>query len=101
MKRETLLNHMFGIRQKRYHDKQKEHRVSDAVHIRSPTKKHQKNFMCVDYQQVLEGNIMEDLGDGLNLKHAARSSLDNLATGTTSHNENAYWIYHRCTDTIK
>ena len=27
--------------------------------------------------------------------------LDNLAIETTSHNENAYWMYHRCTDAIK
>ena len=78
MKGETLLNHMVGIRQQGYHDKQKEHKVSDAVHIRSPTKKHQKDFMCVDYQRVLEGNIMADVGDGVNLKQAARARLDNL-----------------------
>ena len=101
MKGETLLNHMVGIRQQRYHDKQKEHKVSDAVHIRSPTKKHQKDFMRVDYQRVLEGNIMADVGDGVNLKQAARERIDNLATATTSHNENASWLYHRCTDAIK
>ena len=72
------MNHVVGIRQQRYHDKQKEHKVYDAVHIRSPTKKHQKDFMRVDYQRVLEGNIMADVGDGVNLKHAARARLDNL-----------------------
>ena len=101
MKEETLLNHMVGIRKQRYHDKQKEHKVSDTVHIRSPTKKHQKDFMRVDYQQVLEGNIMADVGNGVNLKKAARARLEDLATETTSHNENTYWIYHRCTDAIK
>ena len=78
MNGETLLNHMVGIRQQRYHSKQKEHKVSDAVQIKSPTKKHQKDFMRMDYQRVLEGNIMEDVGDGVNLKQAARERLDNL-----------------------
>ena len=69
---------MVGIRQHRYHDKQEEHKVSDAVHIRSPTKKHKKGFMRVDYQQVFEGNIISDVGDGVNLKQAARARLYNL-----------------------
>ena len=43
-----MLNHMVGIRKQRYHNKQKEHKVSDAVHIRSPTKNHQKDFMRVE-----------------------------------------------------
>ena len=33
-----------------YHDKQKEHKVSDAVHIRSTTENQQKDFMRMDYQ---------------------------------------------------
>ena len=78
MKGETLLNHMVGIRQQSYHVKQKEHKVSNAVHIRSPTKKHQKDFMHMDYQQVLEGNIMKDVGDGVKLKQAARARIENL-----------------------
>ena len=69
---------MVGIRQHRYHDKQKEHKVYYAVHIRSPMKKHQKYFMRMDYQLVLEGNIMADVGDGVKLKQAARARLDNL-----------------------
>ena len=95
------MNHMVGIWQQRYHCKQKEHKVSDAVYIRSPTKKHQKDFIRLDYQRVLEGNIMADVGDGVKLKQEARARLDNLATTTTSHNENASWLYHRCTDAIK
>ena len=86
---------MVGIQQ------QKEHKVSDAVHIRSPKKKHQKESMRVDYQRLLEGNIMTDVGDGVNLKQAARERLDKLAIATTSHNENASWLYHLCTDAIK
>ena len=78
MKGETLLNHTVDIRQQRYHDKQKEHKVSDAVHIRSPTKNHQKGFIRVDFQQLLEGNIMADVCDGVKLKQAARARLDNL-----------------------
>ena len=101
MKGETLLNHVVGIWKQMYHDKQKEHKVSDDVHIRSPTKKNQKDFIPVDYQRVLDRNIMVDVGDGVNLKQAARARLDNLATATTSHNENASWLYHRCTDAIK
>ena len=69
---------MVDIRHQGYHYKQKEHKVSDDVHIISPTKKHQKDFMKVDFQRVLEGNIMEDVGDGVNLKQAARAILDNL-----------------------
>ena len=80
MKGDTLLNHIVGIRKQRYHGKQKDNKVSDAVHIISPTKKYQRDFMRVDYQQVLEDNIMEDVGDVVNLKHAARARLDNLAT---------------------
>ena len=86
MKGETLLNQMVCIWQQRYHGKQKENKVSDAVHFRSLTKKHQKDFMHVDYQRVLEGKIMADVGDGVNLKHAARARLDNLATATIYHN---------------
>ena len=97
----TLLNHMVGIRQQRYHDKLKDHKVSDDVYIRSPTKKHHKDFLCVGYQQVIEGKIMTDVGDGVNLKKLARARLDNLATSTTTHNENSSWLYHLCTDTIK
>ena len=92
---------MVGIRQQRYHYKQKEHKVFDDVHIISPTKKLQKDFIRVDYQQVLEGSIMEDVGNVLNSKQAARSRLDNLVTATTSHNKNASWLYHHCTDAIK
>ena len=73
-----MLNHMVGILQKRYHDKHKEHKISDYVHIRSPTKKHKKDFIRVDYQQVLEGKVMADVGDGVKLKQAARARLDNL-----------------------
>ena len=86
MKEETLLDHMVGIRHQRYHDKQKEHKVSNAVHVRYPTKKHQKYFMRVDYQRVLEVNIVVDVGDGVNLKQASRENIDNLATETTYHN---------------
>ena len=57
--------------------------------------------MKVDFQRVLEGNIMSDVGDGVNLKRAARERLDNLSTATTSHNENSYQLYHCCTDIIK
>ena len=78
MKGDTLLIHMVGIRQQRYHGKQKYQKVSDTVHIRSPTKKHQKDFIRVYYQQVLDGNIMKDVGDGVNLKQAAMASIDNL-----------------------
>ena len=34
--------------------------------------------MRMEYQRVLDGNIMADVGDGLNLKQAARARLDNL-----------------------
>ena len=68
MKGETLLNHMVGIRKQKYHAKHKEDKVSDAVHIRSPTKKHQKDLMRVEYQRLIEGNIMSVVGDGVNLK---------------------------------
>ena len=101
MKGETLLNHMVSIRQQRYHDKHKDKKVSNDVHIRSPTKNHQKDFMRVDYQWVLGRNIMEDLGDGVNLEQADRSRLENLETETNYHNENESWLHHRCTDTIK
>ena len=73
-----FLNHMVGIRHQNYHDKQKEHKVSDAVHIRSLTKKHHEDFIRVDYQQVLEGKIMAYVGDGVNLKQADRERLENL-----------------------
>ena len=86
MKWDALLNHIVGIQQQMYHGKQKEHKVSDAVHIISPTKKHQTDFIRVYYQQVLEGNIMADVGDGVNLKHAARARLDNIATATIYQN---------------
>ena len=72
MKGGALLNHMVGIRKHSYHEKQKDHNFSDAVHIRDPTKKHHKEFMRVDYEQVIEGNIMAYVGDEVNLKHAAR-----------------------------
>ena len=78
MKGEMLLNHMVGTRQQRYHGKQKEQKVSDAVHIRSPTKKHHKDFMRMNYQRVLEGNIKADVDDVVNLKQAARARIDNL-----------------------
>ena len=72
------MNHMVGIRQQRYHDNQKEHKVSDAVQNNSPTKNHQKEFMYMNYQRVLEGNIMVDVGDGVKLKQADRARLDKL-----------------------
>ena len=46
MKEETSLNHMVDIRKQMYHDKRKENKVSDAVHIRSPTKKHKRRTLC-------------------------------------------------------
>ena len=54
--------------------------------------------MRVEYQLLLEGNIMEDLGDGVNLEQADRARLENLAKATNSHNENASRLYHRCND---
>ena len=32
----------------------------------------------MDYQRVLQGNIMTDVGDGVNLKQAAKARIDNL-----------------------
>ena len=32
----------------------------------------------MDYQGVIEGNIMADVGDGVNLKQSAMARLDNL-----------------------
>ena len=90
MKGETLLKHMIRIRHQRYHNKKKEQKVSDDFHIRSPTKNHQKGFMRVDYQRVLEGIIMAYVCGGVNLKHAATTRLDNLATETNFQNENVY-----------
>ena len=69
---------MVVIRQQRHNDKQKEHKVSGAVHIRSSNKNLQKDFMRVDYQRVLEEVIVADVGYGVNLKQAARARLDNL-----------------------
>ena len=61
-----------------YHSNQKEHKLYNDFHIRSPTKNHQKDFMSMEYQRILDGNIIADVGDGLNLKQAARARLDNL-----------------------
>ena len=69
-----LLNHMVDILKQRYYDKYKEHKVSNTFPIRSPTRKHLNYFMHMGYQRVLEGNIMADVGDGLNFKHTDRAS---------------------------
>ena len=61
-----------------YHSNQKEHKLYNDFHIRSPTKNHQKDFMRMEYHQVLEEKIMADIGDGVNLKHVARARLENL-----------------------
>jgi len=41
-------------------------------------KTHQLDFNRIDYHYVLEADIMQDVGNGVNLKQAAQARLDNL-----------------------
>ena len=84
MKGEDLFDHMIAMRHRNFSKSPKlmrEHKISDHHHVISPKKgfpKHQQDFMNIDYANIVERRIMDDVGDSVNLKQAAKARLDNL-----------------------
>ena len=78
-----IFDHMIGRRNDKYADAKmiKKHNISDDLNSISPLKRrpqHQKDFMDINYAHISERQIMMDVGDGSNLKVAAKENLDNL-----------------------
>ena len=76
-------DHMVGLRQREYADKQKEHKISDCLHIHSPKKgwtDGARDLFKIKYHNVLESNVLKSVGNGGNKLYAARARLDNLGS---------------------
>ena len=83
MKEKKLFYHMRGRRDVKYDDAKliKKHKISDELNSISTLKRrpqHQKDFMDINCDHISERQIMMDVGDGSNLKVAAKAKLDNL-----------------------
>lgn len=72
-----LFDHMVAFRHRAYSKNQGEHKLNPALMI-SPRTKSQVDMMTVDYARKVQGDIMSEVGDGVNLKYAAQSKLDNI-----------------------
>ena len=74
---------MIGRRHVKYADEKliKKHNISDElnrIYTLKGRHQHQKDFMDINYAHIAERKIMMDVGDGSNLKVAAKAKLDNL-----------------------
>ena len=83
MNGKNIFGHMIGRRHFKYADAKliKKHNISDEFNIISPLKgrpQHKKEFMDINYAHIYERKIMMDVGDGSNLKVAAKTNLENL-----------------------
>ena len=83
MKVKKIFNHMIGRRHVKYADEKliKKHNISDElnrIYTLKGRPQHQKDFMDINYAHIAERKIMMDVGDGSNLKVAAKAKLDNL-----------------------
>ena len=83
MKGKNIFDRMIVRRHVKYSDAKliKNHNISDELNSIYPLKgrpQHQKDFMDINYAHITERKIMMDVGDGSNLKMAAKAKLDNL-----------------------
>ena len=74
-------DHMVAMRQRKYADKQRDHKISDCLHIHSPIKGYTdsaRDLFKIKYHNVLESNVFKNVGNGGNKLHAAKARLNNL-----------------------
>jgi hypothetical protein len=62
-----LFDHQVVFCQRAYAKKPHEHRIDPALGVISPDKQEQKNLLSVDYVLKVQGDIMEAVGNGVNL----------------------------------
>ena len=74
---EELLDHQIGFRMRQYAKKPNGHKISSHLMV-SPRNEAQREMMEVDYSSRAMGNVMEIVGDGVSLKMAAQSQLNNI-----------------------
>ena len=67
-----LFDHQIAFRQRAYARKPHEHRIDPALRVE------QKNLLSVDNAYKVQGDIMQAVGDGINLKQAVSSRLNNI-----------------------
>lgn len=77
MSGEDLFDHQVAFRHRAYSKKPDEHKLDPALMI-SPRTKSQEDMLSIDYARKVQGDIMSEVGDGVNLKYAAQSKLDNI-----------------------
>ena len=75
---EEAFIHMIEYRQRRYAKKKEQHKISDSLLV-SPRNHHQRSLMGIRYDLEMQGNLMEDVHEGVPLEKAAQVRLDNLA----------------------
>jgi hypothetical protein len=73
-----LFDHQIAFHQRAFAKKAHEPRIDPALGVFSPEKQGQKNLPSVDYAYKVQGNIMQSVGDGVNLKQAASSRLNSI-----------------------
>ena len=81
LKGKPHFDHMVAMRQRKYADKQRDHKISDCLHIHSPIKGYTdsaRDLFKIKYHNVLESNVFKNVGNGGNKLHAARARSDNL-----------------------
>ena len=81
LKGKPYFDHMVAMRQHKYADKQKDHTISDYLHIHSPMNGYTdsaRDLFKIEYHNILESNVLKSVGNGGNNLYAARARLDNL-----------------------
>ena len=77
VERFAAFDHMVAMRQHKYADKQKDHKISDYLHIHSPIKGYTdsaRNLFKIEHHNVLESNVLKSVGNGGNKLEEASSS---------------------------
>ena len=77
MKDIELFNHQINCCQRMYVLKEKDHKISDWLEV-FPRTPHQRSLMDLDYHWKMQGNLLEDLDQGVHLQKAAQVCLNNL-----------------------
>ena len=81
LKGKPHFDHMVAMRQRKYADKQKDHKISDYLHIHLPMNWYTDNardLFKFKYHNVLESNVLKSVGNGGNKLYTARARLNNL-----------------------
>ena len=69
LKGKPHFDHMVAMRQRKHADNQKDHKISDYLHIHSPMKEYidsARDLFKIEYHNVLESNVLKSGGNGDN-----------------------------------